>query len=740
MPNTASRQTGHWSGFQSLPLLSAICWKPECQHHYFMRLQRLKIALFAAPLAFLACAADLHAGANMRRDGAITLNQPTNDTHGFYAAAIDPVNGFAYFASRFAYKVNIATPLPTQVGSAVNLAGTQSYSAAMDSTAGCVYFGSGGSICQILANGTNAPSAGATMSGLFGSAFVTQVLMDASDPANHYLYAMTETGLTNSTLYKIALNNFPNSASIIGSATTTTQQPALGYGVIDLTNHCAYYGNFVATSQQLYLVKFALGAGSNAPANVGGIVLDSETNRGCGNLVLDIANGYGYSDSDDTDINFGHGRVYKWALNGTNVPSLVSYVDMHTNEGFCHVAVIKPAQGLLYFSSDLSYPAYIYRYRLPAGTNAPVETGNIPLLTSPDTNVPAWGYNPTNSTNWGEVFARSMVYDPVHDFAYIGRDYADAQLQPFTDQIVKVALDRDEMVVSLTTDVSNTNNSIPFNESFESYSNGFGLVGTNGWFAEDSAMAIVTTNNFTNTYTGTFPILGPDQYVLQVAGAVTNRFSPSSYTNIWADMIVQAQYWTDPLMLSPSNTPFAFCVATNGHLAVWNCTNISAASNGWTELLDTFISSSNEYARVTIEAAYNRDANNEFYYRVWVNGIASTNPQTWYAAADTNQNYFGDIVAQGNFALDDFVVTGVNPFAPPSVVVSAIARNPDGSITLQFSGVPNMTHRVLAASSLTPPVVWSPISTNVAGAYGAWQFTDTNISGVPLRFYRASLP
>ena len=123
-----------------------------------------------------------------------------------------------------------------------------------------------------------------------------------------------------------------------------------------------------------------------------------------------------------------------------------------------------------------------------------------------------------------------------------------------------------------------------------------------------------------------------------------------------------------------------------------------------------------------------------------VNGASSTNPQAWYAAAITNQNYFGDIVAQGNFALDDLVVTDLDPFASPSLVISAISKNPDGSAVMQFYGAPNMNHRVLAASSLTPPVVWSAISTNLAGPDGTWHFKDTNTAGASIRFYRASLP
>jgi len=666
--------------------------------------------------------------ANMRRDGALTLIQTSDDNHGFYAAAIDPSNGFAYFAAKYVYKVNISTPLPTQVGPGINIG--KAYSGVMDSSAGCAYFDVSSSIYQILANGTNNLGLGSTMSSPFGtSAFLTQLLIDTSDPANHYLYVMTQTAETSSTLYKIALNSYPSAAAIVGSATTTAQQPALGYGVIDLTNHCAYFGTYIPTTNPPYIAKFALGTGANGPTNLGGVYLDTFTNRSVGGIALDISNGYGYCSSDGSDSLFGHGRVYKWALNGTGVPTLASWVDMRTNEGWCHVAAIKPNDGLLYFASDLSYPCYVYRYRLPTGTNAPIETGSLPLLGTTNTIVPAWGTNPTNASNWGEVFARSIVYDPIRDFIYIGRDFADAQLQPYTDQVVKIAPDRDEALVAFTEDGPNTNNTIPYIESFESYSNGFSLAGTNGWYAEDSGMALVVTNDAIG-YDGIFPIPGTHQSALQVDGAVTNRFSPSTDLNVWVDFIMEGKYWTDPIMPVSSNTPFALCVTTNGHIAVWNCTNPPSPGNGWSELQDTSVAS-NQFVRVTLEAAYNRDNKGEFYYRVFLNGLPSLEPQTWYAAADTNENYFGDFLAQGRFELDDLVVT------VPAISINAVAQPSANGVNLFCRGMPGLSHRIWTTTSLVQPS-WEVISTNVAGADGSWQLTETP-SG-PSRYYRATLP
>jgi hypothetical protein len=504
------------------------------------------------------------------------------------------------------------------------------------------------------------------------------------------------------------------------------------YGVIDLTNRFAYYGTYIATiaGDVPYITKFALGAGANPPVRVGGVALDS-TERSVGGIALDITHGYGYCSSDGNDANFGGGRVYKWALNGTNTPIPVAYVDMHTNEGYSHEAFIRPDRGLLYFGSDLSYPGQIYRFRLPPGTNAPVETGVLSCDPGTNTVFPAWGTNPTNSSYWGEVFLHCLAYDSVRDFVYFGRDHADGQAGFYTNEILKTALDRDEMLVALTTDTANTNNTIPYNESFESYTNGFSLVGNHGWYGEDAMMGVVTTNTY--SYAGDFPIPGTQQYLMQVDGAVTNRFSPSMYTNVWVDLMVQGRYWTDPMLLTLSNSPFAFCVTTNGHLAVWNCTNPPALGNGWTELLDTSIAS-NQFTRVTVEAAYNRDANGEFYYRVWVDGAPSTNPRTWYAAAYTNQNYFGDVLARGHFALDDLVVnTSV-------IAVSSVTRNANGSVSLLFRGMPGLSHRVWATTNPSLPASWQFISTNLAGADGSWQFTDTDAAGYSSRFYRASLP
>ena len=61
----------------------------------------------------------------------------------------------------------------------------------------------------------------------------------------------------------------------------------------------------------------------------------------------------------------------------------------------------------------------------------------------------------------------------------------------------------------------------------------------------------------------------------------------------------------------------------------------------------------------------------------------------------------------------------------------------DGSMTLDFVSPPGSTNEVQFATNLVPPIVWTSISTNVAGPDGDWQFTDLTVAGLPAhRFYR----
>ena len=74
-------------------------------------------------------------------------------------------------------------------------------------------------------------------------------------------------------------------------------------------------------------------------------------------------------------------------------------------------------------------------------------------------------------------------------------------------------------------------------------------------------------------------------------------------------------------------------------------------------------------------------------------------------------------------------------------LVSNIVSGVNGSVTLNFIGLPNATTRIWANTNLALPSGWQPIFTNTTTLpNGTWQFTDTNTAGYPLRFYRFSTP
>jgi hypothetical protein len=72
---------------------------------------------------------------------------------------------------------------------------------------------------------------------------------------------------------------------------------------------------------------------------------------------------------------------------------------------------------------------------------------------------------------------------------------------------------------------------------------------------------------------------------------------------------------------------------------------------------------------------------------------------------------------------------------PPAV--SQVGRNPNGSFTLQLSGMSNSNYIVQVSSDL---INWTPLVTNTLPASGTTQVTDTNAATQVQRFYRLVKP
>jgi alpha-tubulin suppressor-like RCC1 family protein len=278
-----------------------------------------------------------------------------------------------------------------------------------------------------------------------------------------------------------------------------------------------------------------------------------------------------------------------------------------------------------------------------------------------------------------------------------------------------------------------TNNTIPYAESFESYPNGFSLVGTNYWSSDNAGAAVVIATNY--PYNGTYPIPGPHQSALNVNGTVTNLFLPGFYTNVWVDMILQANPPTNP-PAALTNASFALALTTNGNLAVWNCTNPPAVGNGWTELLDAPVAAG-QFFRLTIQADYAPDTNGIFYYSVWVNGVASTNPAARYATADFSQPWFGQLVASGNFVMDDLVV-GVNK-SFYALVASSTGYGGSISPTGPVIALPGSTSTFSLAASNWYNLASVTVDGANLGTPGSYTFTNVQSDHTIVANYAAQL-
>jgi|GEM_PF-1701266 len=75
------------------------------------------------------------------------------------------------------------------------------------------------------------------------------------------------------------------------------------------------------------------------------------------------------------------------------------------------------------------------------------------------------------------------------------------------------------------------------------------------------------------------------------------------------------------------------------------------------------------------------------------------------------------------------------PAPAQAAVITNISRDTGGGITLFFRGTPNSTNVIQSSASLSEPIIWQDVSTNLANNDGTWQFTD-QING-PWRFYRS---
>jgi pectin methylesterase-like acyl-CoA thioesterase len=124
------------------------------------------------------------------------------------------------------------------------------------------------------------------------------------------------------------------------------------------------------------------------------------------------------------------------------------------------------------------------------------------------------------------------------------------------------------------------------------------------------------------------------------------------------------------------------------------------------------------------------------------NGATVTSDDTNIDYSDTNNvaDQFNYTVSDGYGGSSIGIVNVTIAPGSTNITIAGETVNGDGSVTLNFSGVPGYTYWLEAATNLTPATDWEPVSTNEAGTNGVWQVIDPTAADVPQKFYRVMQP
>jgi len=188
-----------------------------------------------------------------------------------------------------------------------------------------------------------------------------------------------------------------------------------------------------------------------------------------------------------------------------------------------------------------------------------------------------------------------------------------------------------------------TTNVVPWADSFETYTNGFQVAGTNGWSSDNVGDGIVTTNpavvglltNYAvNGRSYPLPASVGHTQVLQTTNEVRTDVRSVTGGVVAVDVMVMPVALTN----TPGGDPdqqYAVYVATNGHVVVWhrNMTGGAPGVNEWLELSNAPVSTG-VWSRFTIKNDYAHNL-----YQVSVNEeVPLTNAAGWAWSAGSLTN------------------------------------------------------------------------------------------------------
>lgn len=351
----------------------------------------------------------------------LTPRNSNPDDAGLYNAFIDVPHGYAYFLSNYLWKLCITNGLPYPVCAPTNTGGS-SY-AQLDSAGGYAYISRPTTLYRYsLGAGTNAVTRAGSLT-VSGVNSIGEVSLDDSDPnpTNHNLYVFCRINGAADGVEKIRLGTFTEGAYTNLNVGETNG----GSGLVDHRHGYIYYATIAAGGTNTDIVKIKMTPGTNAPIRIASVNIGMASEP-VGFGALDDLNGYAYYGTYGS-TNYPS-RIYKLKLgDGDTAPSLVGHIDLAQGRAELSVGTVDPPNGFLYYGNDNTFPGGVHWFKTN-GTNLPVEIGYIPFLSGPSNNPPdttsAFNYT-TNADGilpYGEVYLKSVVFDPIRGSVYFGQD------------------------------------------------------------------------------------------------------------------------------------------------------------------------------------------------------------------------------------------------------------------------------------------------------------------------------
>ena len=272
-------------------------------------------------------------------------------------------------------------------------------------------------------------------------------------------------------------------------------------------------------------------------------------------------------------------------------------------------------------------------------------------------------------------------------------------------------------------------NTVPWSDSFESYTNGMVLDGTNGWGVDTAGGALVTSatavtgllRDYTNSASRSFPLpAATHTNVLQVSAVLSNNTASVSNGVVQIDFMAMPD-WMTVMPVGDTGAKYAFYVSTNGLLTLWHRdTAVNPATNRWTELVASPVIPSNAWARFTIV----QDNSNKLF-QVRVNEAAALTDVKGWTGPGGVQNGSWFHMVQTNPAMSHLGAAGACAYLDDVVVATR---------SLSWSGT-NFSERVIndgAVDNTTPLVVTLARDTfNAAAGADLVAAGKLSVSGLP---------